>query len=544
MIVISNVVRLRDSKVVKNITNFGRQSLRKIAKATGLSKDAVSRSLESLKKRNKYPESQLWETDEGQDWLNMMFCATLYEFGLKGGNGAERISAFFKRIRVNTHIGVSPTAIRTKLQKLEDLAAEFQDYQEKKQSHSGCKMRDSIAAADETFFKEKVMLVLLDLPSGYLVLEDEAKDRAFDTWESKAKARLEQLGLRVRLFISDRGKSLIKLAVEGFGCAPGADLFHGQYDISKWLGRALRGMIGQACKKLKEAEAKLVSLKEKDAQPEKKEKQESLVKEYRKNLDSIESAKKEYKEVQQDVSGAVHAFSLEDNKAQTSGQVVSRLEDEVTRFEKIAEEQSIKDKKNAAGKFRRQIKDIACVIDAWWLWTKESLAEYEVGKEVKAWLLYALLPVLYWHNQREKTQNPELRKKYDSAWKKALDSFNSHPLTCTISGKEMEKWRSWGEWACNNFHRTSSAVEGRNGYLSQCHHNGRGMTRQRQKALTAIHNFDTKRRDGTTPAQRLFGVEFEDMFEWILDRMGDMPLPRKARQPAAKNPLKIKTVSA
>ena len=543
MIVLSQVVRIRDSKVVKNIAKFGRQSLRKVATATGLSKDAVSRSLKSLKKRNKHPESHLWETDEGREWLNMMFCAVLYEFGLKGGNGADRISAFFKRIRVNTHIGVSPTAIRTKLRKIEELAAEFQEYQEKKQSHSGNKMRDSIAAGDETFFKEKVMLVLLDLSSGYLVLEDEAEDRAYGTWESKVKSRLEKLGLKVRHFISDRGKSLIKLAVDGFGCASGADMFHAQYDISKWLGQALRGKVGQAYKKLKEVEAKLISMKEKDIDSEKKEEQESLLKECRKNLESVEKSKKEYKKTQQSVSGAVHAFSLEDNRAQTSGHVESRLEEEVMQFEEIAEDQSIKDKKNTAGKFRKQIKDIACVVDAWWLWTKESLAEYKMGKELKAWLLFALLPVLYWNNQREKTQNPELRGKYESAWEKALDSFNSHPLTCTISDDEMEKWRSWGEWACNNFHRTSSAVEGRNGCLSQCHHNGRGMTRQRQKALTAIHNYDTKRRDGTTPAQRLFGVEIEDMFGWIFGQMGNMPLPRKARQPAVRNPFKIKGVA-
>lgn len=543
MITISQIARIRDSKVVKNIADFGRQSLRKIAEATGLSKDSVSRSLKSQKKRDKYPESHLWETNEGQDWLNMMFCATIYEFGLKGGNGAERISAFFNRIRVNTHIGVSPTAIRTKLRKIEELAAEYQECQEKKQSHSGRKMRDTIGTGDETFFKERVMLVLLDLPSGYLILEDEAKDRAFDTWESRAKIRLEQLGLKVRHFISDRGKSLIKLAVDGFGCASGADMFHAQYEISKSLGRALHAKFGQALKKLKEAEAKLKSMKEKGISADKTEEQESLVKECQKNLESVEKGKKEYKKTQQAVSGAVHAFSLKDNKAQTSGHVESCLENEVKRFEKIAEEQSIKDKKNKADTFRLQIKDIASVIDAWWLWTKESLAEYDAGQEVRNWLLHVLLPVLYWHNQREKTQNPELKKEYEAAWKKALDFLNSHPLTSTISKNEMEKWQSWGEWACNNFHRTSSAVEGRNGYLSQCHHNGRGMTRQRQKALTAIHNYDTKRRDGTTPAQRLFGVEFEDMFEWIFDQMGDIPLPRKARQPAVKNPFNIKGVA-
>ncbi|MEI7870367.1 MAG: hypothetical protein WCI11_21025, partial [Candidatus Methylumidiphilus sp.] len=39
--------------------------------------------------------------------------------------------------------------------------------------------------------------------------------------------------------VSDRAKALIKLAVEGFGCASGADTFHEQYGISQWLSPAL-----------------------------------------------------------------------------------------------------------------------------------------------------------------------------------------------------------------------------------------------------------------------------------------------------------------
>lgn len=542
--IITALIRIRDSKVVKNISKFGKQSLRKIAKVTGLSKDAVSRSLKSLKKRNQHPESLLWETEEGQAWLNRMFCATLFEFGIKGNQGADRISAFFKRIRVETHIGVSPTALRTQMHKIEDAVAEFQQSQEKKQSHKGSKERESIISGDETFFKEKIMLVLLDLPSGYLIVEDEATDRSYETWESKAQTRLKQLGLKVCHFISDRGKSLIKLATAGFECHAGADLFHGQFDVSKWLGRALQGKLGQATKQLKEAEAKLVSLDEKDAQPKKIKDQKCFIEKCRETLDSITIEKETYREVQQSISGAVHAFSLQDNQPQTSELVESRLEEETKRFEKIADDQSIEDKKNTVGKFRRQIKDISSIVNTWWLWTKESLSEYDVGKEIRYWLLYVLLPVLYWHNQRQKTQHPELRIKYETAWKKALASFDAHPLTCSLSDKDMEKWLSWGEWACNNFHRTSSAVEGRNGYLSQCYHNGRGMTKRRQKALTAIHNYDIKRRDGTTPAQRLFDVEFEDMFEWLLGQMGALPLPRKARQPVARNPLKFKGVAA
>ncbi len=90
---------------------------------------------------------------------------------------------------------------------------------------------------------------------------------------------------------------------------------------------------------------------------------------------------------------------------------------------------------------------------------------------------------------------------------------------------------------CTKFQRTSSAVEGRNGYLSGLHHSGRGFTEQTLKVLTIIHNFDTKRDNGTTAAHRLFGQPFPDLFEWIVPRMGDLPLPRRTfKTPKSKKP--------
>jgi hypothetical protein len=52
---IAAAVRDRDSKVFANIAEFGQQSLRKIAKATGLSKSSVGRSVKSQGKRNNIP---------------------------------------------------------------------------------------------------------------------------------------------------------------------------------------------------------------------------------------------------------------------------------------------------------------------------------------------------------------------------------------------------------------------------------------------------------------------------------------------------------
>jgi len=84
--------------------------------------------------------------------------------------------------------------------------------------------------------------------------------------------------------------------------------------------------------------------------------------------------------------------------------------------------------------------------------------------------------------------------------------------------------------------RTSSAVEGRNGYLSRLHHSHRGFTEQTLKVLTVIHNFDLKRDDDTTAAQRLFGKPFPNLFDWVVLNMGELPRPRRTQKLASPKP--------
>jgi len=138
--------------------------------------------------------------------------------------------------------------------------------------------------------------------------------------------------------------------------------------------------------------------------------------------------------------------------------------------------------------------------------------------------LTCLLPAIYWQKQAERTKNPELKESYLNAFENAQLVLEQHPLTpALIHDKQL---LAWAEWMVSNFQRTSSAVEGRNGWLSQIHHNGRGLTPKRLKALTIIHNYYLKRSDGTTAAQRLFGKEFDDPFEWLVKHLTQLPLAR------------------
>jgi hypothetical protein len=223
-------IREKSKKVAAAIGKYGQQTIRKIAEKVGCSKSAAHRHLQSLKRRNLHPESWFWETEEGQSWLRLLIYGSLYMFGLQRNVGAEHLSEFFKLLRVDMHVGVSPSALRTQLQKMEKLLPEFQRMCEVRQAEKGA---NAVLAGDETFFSELMVLVLMDLPSGYLLLEENADDRRFTTWLNRAKPRLEALGVEVKHAVTDRAKALIKLALEGFGCKSGADLFHALHDVSK-----------------------------------------------------------------------------------------------------------------------------------------------------------------------------------------------------------------------------------------------------------------------------------------------------------------------
>ena len=76
------------------------------------------------------------------------------------------------------------------------------------------------------------------------------------------------------------------------------------------------------------------------------------------------------------------------------------------------------------------------------------------------------------------------------------------------------------------FQRSSSNVEGRNGYLSLRNHQLRGLDRPRKReCLTAIHNFFLTRADGTTAAERFFGQKPRSMFAAILASVDLPPAP-------------------
>lgn len=509
-----------------------------MGKLVGRAKSSVHRHLRARERRNRHPESGLWETEAGSAWLRLLVFAALYSFGLRHHVGADALSDFFKLLRIDSHAGVSPGALRTQLRRMEALLPAFQRDCE---ASAPAGPRKAVLAADETFFGEVLILVLMDLSSGYLLLESIRDDRGFETWFAGASPRLEALGIRPGHAVSDRAKALIKLAVEGFGCASGADTFHELHGLCRWLSPALGRRKARADQRREEARKALASGAGTDAAKAILAAQQAGAMEA---CAQVDAALKDCQETLLGLSGELHPFSLEDNTRRSVEQVVAGLEARAGALEAIAARQGIPDTRSALRKFRAQKAALASHIGFWWLWVEEILLGWPVDAPTRQWLTAKLLPALYWRHQMDKTRNRVHRERYRKAWRKAVRAYEADPFRSALSDGDLQRWLEWGEWMVRQFHRSSSAVEGRNGCLSQMHHNGRGLTESRLAALTVIHNYGLRRADGSTAAERLFGAPFPDLFGWLVGQMGELPMPRKARQRIVRNPLKLEPVPA
>jgi Family of unknown function (DUF6399)/IclR helix-turn-helix domain len=514
------------------IRAYGKQSIRSLADRTGLSKSSVHRHLQAMDRRDRSPESSLWETEAGRAWLIRLLVATLFVFGLKRGVGAETLSEFFRRLRLEAHVGCSPSALRRVMHTLEGLLLETAAAWEKEGIAHG-EIRPVIGAVDETFL-QRMMLVFMDLATGYLLLEEVAADRSFDTWFDRANDRLTTLGTEVLYLVSDRAKALIKLAHTGLGCLSIPDLFHLSHDLAKGYALAIFGRLRQAKRELEQAKQGLEKLQQ-NLQPD-----SAHVAQAQARVAAGATAVHHWQEVGRawrqplsNVSGILHPWRLVNSICQTSQEVEEQLRAELLAIEALLATNGLPRKTATLDKVQKQLAGISALVDVWWQTVRHDLTQLAMTPRWTQWAEDVLLPLMYWQEQLRRTRHPGHKAQMALVLQAVAEVFERHPCTRQLKPEVLAGWKAWAAEHAKAFQRASSAVEGRNGYLSQRQHNHRGLPLRRYQVWTVLHNFDCWAADGTTPASRFFRRSFPDLFERVLSHIEELPMPRQRRQALA-----------
>ena len=97
----------------------GQPGVRRMAQQTGRSKSSVPRLTQAITRRGVHPESWVWATADGRQWLLRLVVATLSTFGLKRGGGLDTMSELCARLHLARQVGCAPSAVRGVMDALE-----------------------------------------------------------------------------------------------------------------------------------------------------------------------------------------------------------------------------------------------------------------------------------------------------------------------------------------------------------------------------------------------------------------------------------------
>jgi hypothetical protein len=395
-------------------------------------------------------------------------------------------------------------------------------------------MHEIIGAVDETFL-QRMMLVCMDLVSGSLVCEEVAEERTYDTWHILVAARLKSLRSGVLYLVSDRAKALIKLAETGLGCLRIPEVFPLLHALVKSYSWAMLGRLRQARQALSQAQERLRTCEASHPSGAAAQQAQAVVEASAAEVQRWESVHSAYRQHLETLALLVHPWRLFDARRQTSAEVACHVHAELRALEVLGETHGLPVKKQALDKARKQLVGVCARVDFWWQGVWHDVQPIALTPMWKRWVEEVLLPLMYWQQQATRTRCPRRKAKILQALKALQAEFETHPLPQQLAPDILSDWQAWAAERAKTFQRASSAVEGRNGSLSQMHHNQRGLPKRRCKVWTVLHNFDCCAADGTTPASRFFRRSFPDLFETVLSQVGDLPRPRQRNQVMALN---------
>ena len=487
-------LHLRDRAVslFKIFYNNATASLREVAEQTSIPKSSVHRYKTNQQKRVETIGHSFFETAEGLEWLQRLFFAVIFIFGIQSGVGSETISLFFNIILVATYAATSPSTIRNIKQSMREIIERYGKEQMDKILKS-CHHQELHLGGDETTFGNSLFLILMELTSGFILTEELVDNRKFKTWWKHTVGILRKFK-NVLSFTSDGGQALIKLGKK-VACENTMDLFHLLQDVKRLFDTKFKSKRHSLLCKLEKLKKEISS-----SDDEKK----KVLTDISTKLKLLDKGQDHYRNALFTVSTQSHPFKGI-SKTKSSADLEVQLHQQFKILRTTLHKCEINDKRNLLDRFNRRIKASSQLNDLWHQWVQQSIFCKTNNSEIQTWAIHYLLPFVYWKEQLRKSKRKErLKSHYQLLMTKAKAQLDKHELT---EKHLTDDWLSWAQAMAIKYQRTTSAIEGRNARLAHHYFSARGVKSSHVKSLTILHNFWIKRHDKTTAAERLFGFK-------------------------------------
>jgi hypothetical protein len=530
--------------------NFASQ--RQFSQQTGVPRTTLQHWLQQAQHPDLEPQLvAFFESPVGYRFLRCLLLALHLDFHLAGPAGIRLICRFLQHTQLDRFVAPSFGSQQALAVHLQTLLIDYAD-QEKQRLAATMPARQITVCPDENFHGSQACLVAVEPVSNFLLLEAYHPQRDGATWTAALKQALQGLPVEVVQVTSDQAKGLLACAREGLEAQHTPDLFHGQRDLSQATSLPLGRQVATAQKEWEQAHAHTAVLRQRHQDYQQGPRRPGRPPDFAADIDlavaferhallALEQCQQRQEQARQAVRGVAddyHPFDAQTGRPVTAAAVDKRLGQRLATVATIVADAGLGEKsKEAVAKARRWLVPLVASVAWFWEMVRELVAGLRLTAEAGRAFREQLLPGLYWQREARRGRDREQCQQRQALSARLLAAaWSPEGVLGRLPAAQRAELTEVAEAAVSLFVRSSSCVEGRNGRLSLYHHGQGPLSDVRLRALTAVHNYVVERGDGTTAAERFFGVKPRAVFECLLERMRELPRPAQKRFSAPEEP--------
>jgi hypothetical protein len=402
--------------------------------------------------------------------------------------------------------------------------------------------KDLTVTQDETF-TGGLCLITMDPDSNFIILEQLAQARDQASWNACMAPALAQLNCRVMQSTSDEAPGLLAYVEHYLEAHHSPDLFHVQHELVKAVSGPMATKERAAHKAVHEATEQLERLHS-DLQSTGEEPEKHPAGRAPKELISLEQAEQaldatrrehtrlceQRAQVQASIRSIGHDYhfvDLERGVCRNGQLIASDIQGHIEQIRTVAQHEGLSQScLKRIDKAERVVPKMQGTIEFVSGYVAQQVAQLDVTPPVSFAMHAKLIPSYYLDRvagTRSVRDGEPLRA---LAERLRAPLFAPGGVLSALSPGGQDHLHDEARRLAAVFQRSSSNVEGRNGYLSLRSHQLRGLDLPRKReCFTTIHNFFLTRPDGTTAAERFFGQKPRSMFAAILASVELAPAP-------------------
>jgi hypothetical protein len=402
--------------------------------------------------------------------------------------------------------------------------------------------KDLTVTQDETF-TGGLCRITMDPESNFLLVEQLAQARDQTTWHACMEPALAPFNCRVIQSTSDEAPGLLAYVEHYLEAHHSPDLFHVQHELVKAVSgpmatkeRAAQKAVSEATEQLARLQSDLQSAGDEPAKrrPGRAPK-EPMSLEHTEH--TLETARREHArlaeqraQVQASIRGIGHDYHFVDldRGVRRNGQLIaSDIRGHIEQIRSIAQHEGLSQScVERIEKAERVVPKMQATIEFVSRYVSQQVAQLDLPPSVSFVMHAKLIPSYYLDRVAQTRTLSDGEPLRDLAERLRVQLFEPGGALSALSPETQSQLHAEAKRLAVVFQRSSSNVEGRNGYLSLRSHQLRGLDLPRKReCFTAMHNFFLTRPDGTTAAERFFGQTPRSMFAAILESVELAPAP-------------------